>query len=100
MIREFRNEGNQSIERFFDANYQGERSVISNIPEEEELNNCTNVLNLELFNIIDKVYEDASNCIMRMKGNSDNDRILYRRTVHSLQKKHSNRIIDSHRGVH
>lgn len=189
LIREFRNEGNQSIERFFDANYQGERSVISKIlyhmnyynsrknewiqfvdiqynvnndnmvfyvedanalekmiedyhseigirimlagkaylhylvqsfeyfacridrrkkkeipplltliPEEEELNNCTDVLNLEFFNIIDKVFEDASNCIMRMQGISDNDRILYRRTAHSLQKKHSNRIIDSHRG--
>lgn len=186
MIREFRNEGKQSIDRYFDANYKIERSIISKIlyhmnyynsredewlqfidmqynvgngdmffyvednidlekmicnhhseigikimpagraylqyivqsfeyfacrrkkgkiaplltliPEADELDSCSSEIHLKCLDAIDKVFEDVSNCIEQMRGVPDNERIVYKRTISSVPKKHDDRIIDSQIG--
>lgn len=72
--------------------------LLTLVPNEDDLDNCSNVLDLEFFGVIDNVFENARDCIIRMKGITDNNRIIYRRTINSPQKKHCDRIIDSHIG--
>ena len=72
--------------------------LLTLVPNEDDLDNCKDVLELEFLDVIDSVYENAAECIGRMREISDNNRIIYQRTLNSPRRIHSDRIIDSHRG--
>ena len=71
--------------------------LLTLIPEENELFDYDEI-NLECLNAIDNVFIDTNKCINQMREIADNERIVYRRTINALPKKHDDRIIDSHIG--